>query len=131
MKAWNIWMDKYNPHINKSDYYAPYGLQYCLRRNSDNQGSAATISRAENIMNQATHLDMEITAFCFRELPSRPARMTIVRSNKMNLVQFERRGVTSCLATLSPAKINASRSDRKIMSSGVRNAKAMSPQWHL
>src|SRR5579863_2203579 len=25
MKAWNVWMDKYNPHVDKSDYYAPYG----------------------------------------------------------------------------------------------------------
>src|ERR1700686_1176770 len=25
MKAWNVWMDKYNPRIDKSDYYAPYG----------------------------------------------------------------------------------------------------------
>src|SRR3982750_3952289 len=25
MKAWNVWMDKYNPRISKSDYYAPYG----------------------------------------------------------------------------------------------------------
>ena len=26
MKAWNVWMDKYNPHVDKSDYYAPYGF---------------------------------------------------------------------------------------------------------
>src|SRR5256885_5344887 len=25
MKAWNAWMDKYNTHVDKSDYYAPYG----------------------------------------------------------------------------------------------------------
>src|ERR1700742_529247 len=25
MKAWNVWMDKYNPRVDKSDYYAPYG----------------------------------------------------------------------------------------------------------
>ena len=25
MKAWNAWMDKYNPRVDKSDYYAPYG----------------------------------------------------------------------------------------------------------
>src|SRR5258707_1124022 len=25
MKAWNVWMDKYNPRVDRSDYYAPYG----------------------------------------------------------------------------------------------------------
>src|SRR5260370_31764476 len=25
MNAWNTWIDKYNPHVDKSDYYAPYG----------------------------------------------------------------------------------------------------------
>src|SRR5882757_8536531 len=25
MKAWHVWMDKYNPHVDKSDYYGPYG----------------------------------------------------------------------------------------------------------
>src|SRR6185437_7757316 len=44
MQAWNVWMDKYNPRIDKSDYYAPYGynIGFCggtnpqaVRRRSD------------------------------------------------------------------------------------------------
>src|ERR1700755_1370393 len=56
MKAWNVWMDKYNPRVDKSDYYAPYGYNIgyvvvqILRQCGDN------LTR-ENIMKQATHLD--------------------------------------------------------------------------
>jgi len=59
MKAWNIWMDKYNPHINKSDYYAPYGynIAYAVTQIIKQCGDNLT---RENIMNQATHLDMEL-----------------------------------------------------------------------
>jgi branched-chain amino acid transport system substrate-binding protein len=59
MKAWNIWMDKYNPRVDKSDYYAPYGYNIgtavvqILKQCGDN------LTR-ENIMKQATHLDMEL-----------------------------------------------------------------------
>jgi ABC-type branched-subunit amino acid transport system substrate-binding protein len=59
MKAWNVWMDKYNTHVDKSDYYAPYGynigfaVMQILKQCGDN------LSR-ENIMRQATHLDMEL-----------------------------------------------------------------------
>jgi branched-chain amino acid transport system substrate-binding protein len=59
MKAWNVWMDKYNPHVDKSDYYAPYGYNIgnavvqILRQCGDN------LTR-ENIMRQASHLDMEL-----------------------------------------------------------------------
>src|SRR5580693_562675 len=59
MKAWNVWMDKYNPRINKSDYYAPYGYNIgfavvaLLKQCGDN------LTR-ENVMAQASHLDMEL-----------------------------------------------------------------------
>ena len=59
MKAWNVWMDKYNPHVDKSDYYAPYGYNIghavvaLLKECGDN------LTR-ENIMDKATHLDMEL-----------------------------------------------------------------------
>ena len=59
MKAWNVWMDKYNPRIDKSDYYAPYGYNIgfavvqLLRQCGDD------LTR-ENIMKQASHLDMEL-----------------------------------------------------------------------
>ena len=59
MKAWNAWMDKYNPHVDKSDYYGPYGYNIgtavvqLLKNCGDN------LTR-ENIMKQASHLDMEL-----------------------------------------------------------------------
>ena len=59
MKAWNAWMDKYNPHVDKSDYYAPYGYNIghavveLLKQCGDN------LTR-ENVMDKATHLDMEL-----------------------------------------------------------------------
>src|ERR1700722_15497924 len=59
MKAWNVWMDKYNPHVDKSDYYAPYGYNIgvavvqILKQCGDN------LTR-EDIMQQASHLDMEL-----------------------------------------------------------------------
>jgi branched-chain amino acid transport system substrate-binding protein len=45
MKAWNAWMDKYNPRVDKSDYYAPYGYKSASRW-CNSSSSAATISRA-------------------------------------------------------------------------------------
>jgi branched-chain amino acid transport system substrate-binding protein len=59
MKAWNAWMDSYNPRIDKSDYYAPYGYNIgfavvqILRQCGDN------LTR-ENVMRQASNLDMEL-----------------------------------------------------------------------
>src|SRR5580693_381210 len=59
MKAWNVWMDKYNPHVDKSDYYAPYGYNIgtavvqLLKNCGDN------LTR-ENVMDKATHLNMEL-----------------------------------------------------------------------
>jgi branched-chain amino acid transport system substrate-binding protein len=59
MKAWNVWMDKYNPHVDKSDYYAPYGYDIgyavvqLLRQCGDN------LTRA-NLMDKASHMDMEL-----------------------------------------------------------------------
>jgi len=59
MQAWNVWMDKYNPRIGKSDYYAPYGYNIgnavvqLLKPCGDN------LTR-ENIMKQASHLDMKL-----------------------------------------------------------------------
>jgi branched-chain amino acid transport system substrate-binding protein len=59
MKAWNVWMDKYNPHVDKSDYYAPYGYDIgyavvqLLRQCGDN------LTRA-NLIDKASHMDMEL-----------------------------------------------------------------------
>src|SRR6202163_1191219 len=59
MKAWNVWMDKYNPRVDKSDYYAPYGYNVgFLRAHLLNQcGDHLTPG---NIMKQGSHLDMEL-----------------------------------------------------------------------
>jgi branched-chain amino acid transport system substrate-binding protein len=59
MQAWNVWMDRYNPHVDKSDYYAPYGYNIgsavvqILKQCGDN------LTR-ENIMKQASNLNMEL-----------------------------------------------------------------------
>ncbi|HEY3677344.1 MAG TPA: ABC transporter substrate-binding protein [Bradyrhizobium sp.] len=57
MQAWNAWMDKYNPHVDKSDYYAPYGynIGYAVVQILKQCGDNLT---RENVMKQAEHLDM-------------------------------------------------------------------------
>jgi len=59
MKAWNVWMDKYNTRVDKSDYYAPYGYNvgYAVEQLLKQCGDDLT---RENIMKQASHLDMEL-----------------------------------------------------------------------
>ena len=59
MKAWNVWMDKYNPRVDKSDYYAPYGynIGFAVVQLLKQCGDDLT---RENIMKQASHLDMEL-----------------------------------------------------------------------
>ncbi len=59
MKAWNAWMDKYNQRVDKSDYYGPYGynIGYAVVQILRQCGDDLT---RENIMKQATHLDMEL-----------------------------------------------------------------------
>ncbi len=57
LQAWNAWMDKYNPQVDKSDLYAVYGynngyaLAELLRQCGDD------LPR-ENVIKQAAHLDM-------------------------------------------------------------------------
>ena len=94
MKAWNVWMDKYNPHVDKSDYYAPYGYNIghavvqLLKQCGDK------LTRA-NIMQQASHLDMELPLLLpgirLRTTPSdlRPIRqMRLVRFDGQRYVLF-------------------------------------------
>ena len=59
MKAWNAWMDKYNQRVDKSDYYGPYGynIGYAVVQILKQCGDDLT---RENVMKQATHLDMEL-----------------------------------------------------------------------
>jgi ABC-type branched-subunit amino acid transport system substrate-binding protein len=57
MQAWNAWMDKYNPHVDKSDYYAPYGYNIGYAVVQILKACGDNLTR-ENIMKQASHLDM-------------------------------------------------------------------------
>jgi branched-chain amino acid transport system substrate-binding protein len=59
MKKWNEWMDKYNPHVSKSDYYAPYGYNIATAITNIIKMAGDDLSR-DNIMKIATHLDMEL-----------------------------------------------------------------------
>jgi branched-chain amino acid transport system substrate-binding protein len=59
MQAWNVWMDKYNPHVDKSDYYAPYGYNIGFAVVQILKQCGDDLTR-ENIMKQASHLDMEL-----------------------------------------------------------------------
>jgi len=59
MKAWHVWMDKYNPHVDKSDYYGPYGYNIGFAVVQILKQCGDDLTR-ENIMRQASHLDMEL-----------------------------------------------------------------------
>ncbi|WGR92392.1 ABC transporter substrate-binding protein [Bradyrhizobium sp. ISRA443] len=94
MKAWNVWMDKYNPHVDKSDYYAPYGynIGYAVVQILKQCGNDLT---RENIMKQASHLDMELPLLLpgirLRTSPTdlRPIKqMRLVRFNGQRYVLF-------------------------------------------
>jgi branched-chain amino acid transport system substrate-binding protein len=59
MKAWNAWMDRYNPRVDKSDYYAPYGYNIGFAVVQILKQCGDDLTR-ENVMKQASHLDMEL-----------------------------------------------------------------------
>ncbi len=87
MKAWNTWMDKYNPHVDKSDYYGPYGYNvgyavvHLLKQCGDN------LTRA-NIMRQASHLDMELPLLLPGiRLKTTPSDLRPIK--QMRLVRFD------------------------------------------
>ncbi|MGN1288065.1 MAG: ABC transporter substrate-binding protein [Bradyrhizobium sp.] len=94
MQAWNVWMDKYNPHVDKSDYYAPYGynIGYAVVQILKQCGNDLT---RENVMKQASHLDMELPLLLpgirLRTSPTdlRPIKqMRLVRFNGQRYVLF-------------------------------------------
>ncbi|WP_407181171.1 ABC transporter substrate-binding protein [Bradyrhizobium sp. STM 3562] len=87
MTAWNAWMDKYNPRVDKSDYYAPYGYNVgyavvqLLKQCGDN------LTRA-NIMKQASHLDMELPLLLPGiRLKTTPSDLRPIK--QMRLVRFD------------------------------------------
>ncbi|MDH2381566.1 ABC transporter substrate-binding protein [Bradyrhizobium sp. CER78] len=94
MQAWNVWMDKYNPHVDKSDYYAPYGynIGYAVVPILKQCGNDLT---RENVMKQASHLDMALPLLLpgirLRTSPTdlRPIKqMRLVRFNGQRYVLF-------------------------------------------
>lgn len=94
MKAWNVWMDKYNPRVDRSDYYAPYGynIGFAVVQLLKQCGDDLT---RENIMKQASHLDMELPLLLpgirLKTTPSdlRPIKqMRLVRFNGERYVLF-------------------------------------------
>src|SRR6201998_3729525 len=94
MKAWNVCMDKYNPRINKSDYYAPYGYNIGFAVVQILKQCGHNLTR-ENIMKQASHLDMELPLLLpgirLKTTPSdlRPIKqMRLVRFNGERYVLF-------------------------------------------
>jgi branched-chain amino acid transport system substrate-binding protein len=87
MKAWNAWMDKYNRHVDKSDYYAPYGYNIgtavvqLLKQCGDN------LTR-ENIMKQASHLNMDLPLLLPGiKLKTTPTDLRPIK--QMRLVRFD------------------------------------------
>ena len=87
MKAWNVWMDKYNPRVDKSDYYAPYGynIGYAVVQILKQCGDNLT---RENIMKQASNLDMELPLLLPGiRLKNKPTDLRPIQ--QMRLVRFD------------------------------------------
>ncbi len=87
MKAWNIWMDRYNPRIDKSDYYAPYGYNIGFAVVQIIKQCGDDLTR-ENVMRQASRLDMELPML----LPGIRLRTTptdLRPIKQMRLVRFD------------------------------------------
>jgi branched-chain amino acid transport system substrate-binding protein len=87
MQAWNVWMDKYNPHVDKSDYYAPYGYNIGFAVVQILKQCGDDLTR-ENIMKQASHLDMELPLLLPGiRLNTTPTDLRPIR--QMRLVRFD------------------------------------------
>jgi branched-chain amino acid transport system substrate-binding protein len=87
MKAWNEWMDRYNPRIDKSDYYAPYGynIGFAVVQILKQCGDELT---RENVMKQASNLDMELPLLLPGiRLKTTPADLRPIK--QMRLVRFD------------------------------------------
>jgi len=81
MKGWNVWMDKYNPRINKSDYYAPYGYNIGFAVVALLKQCGDDLTR-ENIMKAGLASRHGITAAAARQFASRPRRQTCAESSR-------------------------------------------------
>ena len=87
MQAWNVWMDKYNPHVDRSDYYAPYGYNIGFAVVQILKQCGDDLTR-ENIMKQASHLNMELPLLLPGiRLKTTPADLRPIK--QMRLVRFD------------------------------------------
>src|ERR1700759_1177554 len=90
MQAWNVWMDKYNPRVDKSDYYAPYGynIGFAVVQILKQCGNELT---RENVMRQASHLDMELPLLLPGiRLHTTPADLRPIKQMRLGRVEDER-----------------------------------------
>jgi branched-chain amino acid transport system substrate-binding protein len=95
MKAWNAWMDRYNPRVDKSDYYAPYGYNIGAAVVELLKQCGDDLTR-ENIMKHASNLDnvelpMLLPGIRLKTTPTdlRPIKqMRLVRFNGERYVLF-------------------------------------------
>ncbi len=87
MKSWNVWMDKYNPRIDKSDYYAPYGYNIGFAVVQILKQCGDDLTR-DNVMKQASHLEMELPLLLPGiRLKTSPADLRPIK--QMRLVRFD------------------------------------------
>jgi branched-chain amino acid transport system substrate-binding protein len=87
MKAWNEWMDRYNPRIDRSDYYAPYGYNIGFAVVQILKQCGGDLTR-ENVMKQASSLDMELPLLLPGiRLKTSPADLRPIK--QMRLVRFD------------------------------------------
>ena len=87
MQAWNVWMDKYNARIDRSDYYAPYGynIGFAVVELLTQCGDDLT---RENVMKHASHLDMELPMLLPGiRLKTTPSDLRPIK--QMRLVRFD------------------------------------------
>jgi ABC-type branched-subunit amino acid transport system substrate-binding protein len=87
MQAWNVWMDKYNARIHRSDYYAPYGYNIGFAVVELLKQCGDDLTR-ENVMKHASHLDMELPMLLPGiRLKTTPSDLRPIK--QMRLVRFD------------------------------------------
>jgi len=87
MQAWNVWMDKYNARIDRSDYYAPYGYNIGFAVVELLKQCGDDLTR-ENVMKHASHLDMELPMLLPGiRLKTTPSDLRPIK--QMRLVRFD------------------------------------------
>ncbi len=87
MAAWNEWMDKYNPRVDKSEYYAVYGYNVAVAVSELLRRCGDDLTR-ENVMREAAHLDMALPMLLPGiRLKTSPTDLRAIK--QMRLVRFD------------------------------------------